>query len=162
MQIIDLKRKDFNFTEFFDSNTLSSNQQEFYKLPIDIQNEYLKNATILADKIQEIRDFLQCPISISSGWRSPKLNKMVGGQAKSQHLIFQAIDWQPVINGVITKQDKILTEILIKMKEAKIVVDQCLMEGSWIHTSIKANNNRNEFATYRIGKNGKRNKLILK
>lgn len=160
--ITDLKRKNFGFNEFFSSDKYPTNQQEFYNLPDKMQLDYLKNGMLVADKIQEIRDFLNMPIIVSSGWRSPNCNKVVGGVETSQHLKFQAIDWFPAKDGKPIKEDAILTEILIKLKEAKIVVDQCLMEGTWIHTSIKEKGNRNQFATFRKNKNGVRVKVILK
>lgn len=161
MQITDLKRKNFGFNEFFDSITLKDNQLEFYKLSQDIQEKYLENGMLLADKMQEIRDKLGLPIDISSGWRSPLLNKMVDGKKNSQHLIFQACDWRPVKDGKICRDRDFLNEIVLKIKKSNIEVDQCLIEDSWIHTSIKGNNNRNEFATYFKNNNGKRIKKII-
>ena len=115
MQITDLKRKNFGFNEFFDSITLKDNQLEFYKLSQDIQEKYLENGMLLADKMQEIRDKLGLPIDISSGWRSPLLNKMVDGKKNSQHLIFQACDWRPIIDGVIIRDTNKLKDIVLKI-----------------------------------------------
>lgn len=156
MQIIDLKRKNFGFNEFFESATIKNHIQEFYKLSPEEQQSLLENGMLLADKIQEIRDFINMPIDISSGWRSKLLNRMVKGATKSQHLVFEAVDWRPVVNNEKVRDSKILTDIVLKLKEKNIVVDQCLVEETWIHTSIKQEGNRNQFATYFKGANGKR------
>lgn len=156
MQITDLKRKNFGFNEFFDSITLKDNQLEFYKLSQDIQEKYLENGMLLADKMQEIRDKLGLPIDISSGWRSPLLNKMVDGKKNSQHLIFQACDWRPIIDGVIIRDTNKLKDIVLKIKKLGINADQCLVEETWIHYSIKKDGNKNQFATYLKNSAGKR------
>ena len=156
MQITDLQRNNFDFKEFFNSNTLKDNQLEFYKLPQDTQEQYIENGMLLADKMQELRDKLGFAIDISSAWRSSLLNKMVGGKQKSQHLIFQACDWRPIIDEVKIRDASKLKDIVLKIKELGIVADQCLIEESWIHYSIKKTGNRNQFATYFKNSVGKR------
>ena len=55
--------------------------------------EHLVNLQILAEKIfQPIRNYYDCPIYISSGYRSESLNKAIGGSKSSQHCKGQAID----------------------------------------------------------------------
>ena len=55
--------------------------------------EHLENLKILAENIFEpIRKHFGVPIYISSGYRSSALNKAIGGENKSQHLLGQAID----------------------------------------------------------------------
>jgi|APGre2960657404_1045060.scaffolds.fasta_scaffold60596_3 hypothetical protein len=157
MQIIDLKRKNFDFKEFFTKDNLL----QFYELSKEEQEKYLKNGLLIANKIQQIRDLLNLSINITSGWRSIKNNAIAGGKATSQHLIFQAVDWQPVKDGKICRDRDFLNEIVLKIKKSNIEVDQCLIEDSWIHTSIKGNNNRNEFATYFKNNNGERIKKII-
>ena len=54
--------------------------------------EHLNNMQILIrDLIQPMRDALG-PIRISSGYRSPALNRAIGGSSKSQHCKGQAVD----------------------------------------------------------------------
>ena len=38
--------------------------------------------------------FLGTPFSPSSGYRSPELNKKIGGSPKSQHMLGQAVDFE--------------------------------------------------------------------
>ena len=48
MQIIDLKRKNFDFKEFFTKDNLL----QFYELSKEEQEKYLKNGLLIANKIQ--------------------------------------------------------------------------------------------------------------
>ncbi len=53
----------------------------------------IENMKILAEKIfQPIREHFGVPIYISSGYRSKKLNKAIGGSSTSQHCKGEAID----------------------------------------------------------------------
>jgi hypothetical protein len=64
---------------------------------LDIDNtptkEHLANMTKLAENVFEpLRAYVGGPIKINSFYRSPKLNKAIGGSTKSQHCHGQAID----------------------------------------------------------------------
>ena len=53
----------------------------------------LENMRLLAEKIFEpLRKYVGKPIKINSFFRSPDLNKAIGGSSKSQHCKGQAID----------------------------------------------------------------------
>ena len=53
----------------------------------------LRNMELLADEIFEpLRTYTNGPIKINSFFRSPELNKAIGGSEKSQHCHGQAID----------------------------------------------------------------------
>ena len=55
--------------------------------------EQLKNMKLLAEKVFEpLREEVGGPIKVNSFFRSPKLNKAIGGSTKSQHCHGQAID----------------------------------------------------------------------
>jgi len=64
---------------------------------LDIDNEpnkeQLANMKLLAKEIFEpLRAYVGGPIKINSFYRSPELNKAIGGSSKSQHCHGQAID----------------------------------------------------------------------
>ena len=46
----------------------------------------------LAIQLQVLREYLNTPITINSGYRSPEYNKKIGGVAKSQHILGNAAD----------------------------------------------------------------------
>tara|TARA_B110000483_G_scaffold125958_1_gene151324 strand:- start:133 stop:588 length:456 start_codon:yes stop_codon:yes gene_type:complete len=55
--------------------------------------EHLCNMQVLAHNVFEpLRQWVGGPISINSFYRSPKLNKAIGGSSSSQHCKGQAID----------------------------------------------------------------------
>ena len=58
------------------------------EMPILVQGDVKR----LAKNLQVLRDFLDKPIEVSSGYRSHDYNKSVGGATKSQHLTGNASD----------------------------------------------------------------------
>jgi uncharacterized protein YcbK (DUF882 family) len=52
----------------------------------------LANVKKQAKNLQVLRDFLDKPIRINSGYRSPSYNKKIGGAKNSQHLKGNATD----------------------------------------------------------------------
>src|SRR5690625_1177945 len=58
------------------------------KVPIEFKNNLIR----LAVNLQKLRDDLGSPLVISSGYRTPKYNKRVGGATLSQHLTASAGD----------------------------------------------------------------------
>jgi len=54
----------------------------------------LINLSKLANNLQVLRNELKQSITITSGYRSPKHNKSVGGVANSQHVLGNACDLQ--------------------------------------------------------------------
>tara|TARA_Y100001963_G_scaffold100039_1_gene137703 strand:- start:1336 stop:1791 length:456 start_codon:yes stop_codon:yes gene_type:complete len=56
-------------------------------------NEQLNNMKTIAEKVFEpLREWVGGPIKINSFFRSPSLNKAIGGSSKSQHCHGQAMD----------------------------------------------------------------------
>ena len=66
-------------------------------LRLDIENkptnEHNQNMFVLAEEVFEpLRAYVGGPIKINSFYRSPELNRAIGGSSKSQHCKGQAID----------------------------------------------------------------------
>lgn len=57
-------------------------------IPVDVMNNLLR----LARNLQRLRTYIELPIAINSGWRTPEHNKKVGGVENSQHLLGRAAD----------------------------------------------------------------------
>jgi len=138
-----LKRTNFEPEDFFASPTAK-------RLNINNQTNnvnILTNLMAVADKIQEIRDLLGHPIRINSAYRCPALNKAVGSKPTSQHPKGEAIDFVCPAFGTPA-------QVVEKIKQSKVVVDQCIEESTWTHLSIKltGNRNRNQFAKLLNGK----------
>ncbi|MCC7289911.1 DUF882 domain-containing protein [bacterium] len=54
--------------------------------------ELIDNVKELAENLQVLRDFLDQPVHILSGYRTEEHNKKVKGKNKSQHLLAKAAD----------------------------------------------------------------------
>ncbi len=85
--------KHFYFSEFFNSSTAAKN--DIKNEPIsDERGRVMLNIKLLVDNVLEpIRDMVCTPIIITSGYRSPQLNKIVGGAVNSQHMLGCAADF---------------------------------------------------------------------
>jgi hypothetical protein len=146
-----LNRQHFNAEEFINSNTakMEGIDNKVYNPTV------LANLNRTADKAEEIRYLLNKPVKISSGYRCLQLNRLLNSKDTSQHIKGQAIDFYSPSFG----KPK---EIIHFLKEKGVIVDQMLMEGSWIHCSIREyGNNRNEFAYYLKDEHGLRKKVII-
>lgn len=87
--------------------------------------------------LQPIRNRLERPMVITSGYRNSEVNKLVGGAYNSQHITGQAADF--IIRGMTPKQ---IIEVIQKMG---IEYDQLINEhDQWVHISFNKGNNRNQ------------------
>ena len=87
--------------------------------------------------LQPLRDKLKKPIVITSGFRSVKVNILVGGVDNSQHLYGQAADI--TVNGMSAVQ------LFDFVKNSGIEYDQCINEyNSWVHVSYNKGHNRKQ------------------
>lgn len=87
--------------------------------------------------LQPLRDKLGKPIVVTSGFRSVKVNQLVGGVSNSQHLYGQACDF--VVNGMTPAQ------VVEFVKKSGVEFDQCLNEyNQWTHISHNKKHNRKQ------------------
>jgi uncharacterized protein YcbK (DUF882 family) len=87
----------------------------------DIPNSALLNIVELARNLEVLRTAINKPITITSGYRSPKYNAKIGGVKDSQHLRGTAADIKVV--GMTPKEVALVIEGLIesgKMKQGGI------------------------------------------
>lgn len=147
-----LKRLNFNPDDFFKSDTVyrlnndSCKNNDIINYPEpDKEQAILPCLMVLADKLQEIRSLLGKPITINSAYRCLELNRLIGSKDNSQHIQGQAADF--ICPAFGSPQ-----EIVKALMDNKITVDQCLVERSWVHLSIKHNGNRNQFGKLINGK----------
>lgn len=74
--------KNFNLEEFVDSRIIIAS----------LKPETIINLVLLAIELQKLRDKLNRPIVINSGYRTEAKNRAVGGVPNSQHLSGKAAD----------------------------------------------------------------------
>lgn len=91
--------------------------------------------------LQPIRERLNKPMNISSGFRCSEVNKLVGGVSNSQHTTGQAVDF--TVDGMTPAQ------IIEKIKSYGIEFDQLINEyNKWVHISYNRGKNRHQILKY--------------
>jgi len=128
-----------------------SNKEGVYSrtaLRLNIDNtpteEHKKNMRLLAKNIFEpLRAYVGGPIKINSFYRSPELNKAIGGSTKSQHCNGQAIDIDDTFGRATNAE-------MFEFIKQHLNFDQMIWEfgddknPNWVHISyVSENKNRN-------------------
>ena len=123
--------------------------------------EQLSNMKEIAEKVfQPLREWVNGPIKINSFYRSPELNKAIGGSTKSQHCKGQAIDIDDTF-GYATNAE------MYNWIKQNLDFDQMIWEfgtdknPNWVHVSyVSPEDNRNRcLKAYREG--GKTKYMII-
>ncbi len=102
--------------------------------------------------LDPLREALGQPITISSGYRGPVLNKRVGGVADSQHLLGMAVDIQSAGTAVLALFQKV---IAMALPYDQIIYEAKDANTKWVHVSHRAGNNRGDIRVAQFGANGK-------
>lgn len=102
--------------------------------------EQVDNLLELAFMLDKIRVKLGKPISVTSGFRSDKLNSAIGGAKNSQHKNGEAADLECYDNRVLFNTIKSM------MDSGEIVVGQLIDEYnySWVHVSLPTEKLKNQ------------------
>ena len=127
-----MKQTFFTLKEFLYSKTAGS---------LGIDNvpdfEQVRNLDNLVKYVlSPCRQYIGTAIYINSGYRSKRLNTIVGGAPTSQHLSGKAAD-------ITTLHDKADVD-LFKFIIDKIDFDQCIRYKTFIHVSYNGKLNRNQ------------------
>jgi hypothetical protein len=85
--------------------------------------------------LQPLRDAMNEPIKIGSGYRCPKLNAAVGGVSNSQHMKGQAVDL--CIDGDLKKGKKWFAYIRDHLPFDQLIWEHNSKTGAyWVHVSF--------------------------
>ena len=135
--------QNFTLQELIYSDTANA-----YKINNTPSEPVINNLKSLCENVlQPLRNALGCPIVITSGFRCAVLNKKVGGQPNSQHLMGQAAD--------LVVPQKNLKDVFNYIK-SHLNYDQLLYEYSktdkWIHVSSKndGHNRKQAIDNYKV------------
>ena len=139
--------KNFTLRELIRSNT--AERMGIDNVPKDEKViENLRN--LCFEVLQPLRDYVGAPVHINSGYRSPELNRAVGGVKNSEHCRGEACD----IRIASPKQGREWAAWI----EDNCRFDQMLLErnkngGVWLHVSCKrdAEANRQVFSRMDVG-----------
>ena len=124
-------------------------------------DEHERNMVLVAEEIFEpLRTYVGGPIKINSFYRSPELNRAIGGSSKSQHCKGQAID----IDDTFGKMSN--AEMYEFIKD-NLDFDQMIWEfgddknPDWVHVSyVSSTDNRNRcLKAYKY--NGKTKYMVI-
>ena len=128
--------------------TKSGSHPEVYNIP---SHEAIANLTNLTKWLEVLRKRYNAkygvgeePIRINSGYRSPQLNKKIGGVATSNHLTGCAVDIR--VSGM-EQLIRYATILLDYADESKQEFDELLIERNrygaiWLHFAVRPSGNR--------------------
>ena len=140
-QIVQLNSK-ANLSEHFVLGEFTrSKYPEVYNIP---SHEAIANLKRMCVWLEVLRDKVGHAIVINSGYRSPQLNKKVGGAPTSNHLtgcaadirtsgFKQAIEYAAILIAYATESDQEFDELLIEKNRYGAV---------WLHFAVRAKENR--------------------
>ena len=119
----------------------TSNHKEVYNIP---SHEAIANLKRLCGWLEVLRERAGTPIRINSGYRSPQLNKKIGGAANSNHLTGCACDIR--VSGM-EQALRYAVILLDYADESKQEFDELLIERNrygaiWVHFAVRPKENR--------------------
>lgn len=143
--IIDLQER---FTEHFVlSEFLASRKAEEQRIPnIPLKRHIDRLRNLAVRCLEPTRQRFNLPIQVTSGYRCPKLNQLVGGVPDSQHMEGMAADIQVPRKHwpfSVTTEEQMARILWYWMKDNLPDYDQLILEyhGSswWVHVSCHIN-----------------------
>jgi len=128
-----------NLTKNFSLIELTSSETAVRKgIDNTPSQEVVNNLKYLCENVmQPLRDWYGKPINITSGYRSLKLNKAIGGSVTSDHCLGCAIDF------TLPKEDyKEVFEWIRNNCEYDQIINE--FNFQWIHVSFRSSSNRKQ------------------
>ena len=111
--------KNFSLKELTTTNVNAPNN------PTGVEIERLRQLVIHV--LQPLRDRLGLPIIVNSAYRSPQVNKIVGGVPTSQHSRGEAADIR--VEGMSP------LALARYIRDQRLPYDQLIREPTWVHVS---------------------------
>ena len=131
-----------NLTPHFSKEELeASAEAAAHGINNSIPKELLPKAKVFCEALERVRTLLcktyetDVPMLITSGYRCPQLNELVGGKPTSQHLLMEAADFH------IPESLGTPSEVWEYIRKSNLPYDQLILEHdsngtSWVHYSM--------------------------
>lgn len=115
--------------KYFTLNELTKTSTRISNIP---NAEQIANLTYLVENLlDEAREQLGMPITVTSGYRSKAVNKAVGGVATSQHTKGEAVD-------LVCRDNARLFNIIKTMNFDQLIWEKGnSIQPAWVHVSLK-------------------------
>lgn len=119
----------FSYKEFEESDTARKNHIQNVITDTEVRDSV---KALVLNVLQPLRNKWGGPLVINSGYRSPKLNRLVGGASTSQHVKGEAAD--------VRCTDPVALARLAK--RLNLPYDQMIVYPSFVHFSHKLHGNQ--------------------
>jgi zinc D-Ala-D-Ala carboxypeptidase len=99
--------------------------------------------------LEPLRAYINAPLNVTSGYRSPLVNRLVGGSPRSQHCLGEAADFRAA--GFENRN------VLALLVESGVLFDQAILEfgpAGWVHVSYRVEMNRRQTLEASSGPDG--------
>lgn len=113
-------------------------QKRIENTPTDV--ETIERMQALMDEcLDKVRELWGKPIGVNSGYRSPELNRAVGGAKNSQHMRGEAAD---ITTGTKDNNRKLFDLIVASDIDFDQLIDES--DYKWLHLSYSKGDNRRQ------------------
>jgi uncharacterized protein YcbK (DUF882 family) len=103
-----------------------------------VPDELIENTQLLCENLQVLRNHINKPIRVISGYRSPKYNRRIGGAKKSQHMVAMAADIK--VTGMSPAEVK--AAIIELIKDGKMMKGGVGLYKTFTHYDVRGRNAR--------------------